>query len=89
MTYHFYATDTVSGCEKVGWRYVLTPEVMSWLSKNLRKRSSDDGRRYDYIKTYVEAAKYGFPPVRRQEIYKLGVNIYNEEDAMAFKLRWL
>ena len=89
MTYHFYATDTVSGWEKVGWRYVLSSEPISWLSKNLRKRSLDNGRRYDYIKIYVEAPKYGYPPRRRQKIYKIGVNIYNEEDAMAFKLRWL
>lgn len=83
MTHYFYAHVMSNGIRK-NWWHILDPDVVSWLSKNLRKRPTDDGRRYNYI----TISTIIWNPHRRKR-YNTGVKIYNEEDAMAFKLRWL
>lgn len=91
MTHFFYASQ-MSNCERKRWRYILNREVILWLSKNLRKRPTDDGRRYDYYKSYETVSEKSLRTNRRrikQKTYNIGVRIYNDEDAMAFKLRWL
>lgn len=91
MTHYFYAS-TMTNCKRKNWRYILNHEVILWLSKNLRKRPTDDGRRYDYYKSYETVSEKSLCTNRRrikQKTYNIGVVIYNEEDAMAFKLRWL
>ena len=84
MTYHFYAHRMSNGIKK-NWFSILDPNVVLWLSKNLRKRPTDDGRRYNYTTTSV-TKPFSY---RQRKRYNTGVKIYNEEDAMAFKLRWL
>ncbi len=83
MTTYFYAHEMSNGI-KTNWFYMLDPGVVLWLSKNLRKRPTDDGRRYNYISTST-TKPYSY---RLRIRYNTGVKIYNEEDAMAFKLRW-
>ena len=88
MTHYFYA-NAISNSEKRNWRSVLDREVVLWLSKNLRKRPIDNGRRYDYLKSSELISTRTFRKKQKRKTYNYGVRIYNEEDAMAFKLRWL
>lgn len=92
MTHYFYAATQISNSERKRWRYILNREVVLWLSKNLRKRPTDDGRRYYYLKSYETVSENSLRIDRgriQRKVYNIGVGIYNEEDAMAFKLRWL
>jgi len=84
MTHYFHASNMSNGIRK-SWWYMLNPDVVLWLSKNLRKRPTDDGRRYNYTTTSLTKPH----SYRQRKRYNIGVKIYNEEDAMAFKLRWL
>ena len=88
MTHYFYANDMIN-CKRELWHYYLNNEVVLWLSKNLRKRPTDNRRRYDYMKSYLPIAGRSLHQKQRRKAYNIGVIIYNEEDAMAFKLRWL
>ena len=83
MTHYFYAMD-MSNRKKKKWGYILNREVVLWLSKNLRKRPDDDGRRYKYVKSREGVSENRIRP----KTFNIGVRIYSEEDAMAFKLRW-
>ena len=88
MIHYFYANETTN-YERESWHHYLNNEVVLWLSKNLRKRPIDNGRRYDYIKWCLPIAGRSLYQKQRRKAYNIGVRIYNEEDAMAFKLRWL
>lgn len=90
MIHYFYANQ-MSNCERKSWRYILNRETVLWLSKNLRKRPTDSERRYDYFKAYETVSEKSRRVNQRikRKSYNIGVIIYNEEDAMAFKLRWL
>ena len=90
MIHYFYANQMLN-CERKGWRYILNRETVLWLSKNLRKRPTDGGCRYDYFKAYETVSEKSRRVNQRikRKSYNIGVIIYNEEDAMAFKLRWL
>ena len=77
-------------------RKKLNPQVIEWLSKNLRKRSTDKGRRYRYVdETYAVnstdlrglGVKRTIPGKRLR--FHVGVQIFDEQDVLAFKLRWL
>lgn len=77
-------------------RKKLNPQVIEWLSKNLRKRPTDKGRRYRYVdETYaVNNTDLRGLGVKRTITGKrlrfhVGVQIFDEQDVLAFKLRWM
>ena len=90
MTIFFYARDIPSCTDDYEYSYgrrLLNKDIIAWLSKNLRRRPGEKFRRYDYIRhqSLVWQRPRGHPPKR----FTVGVKIYNEEDVIAFKLRWL
>lgn len=89
---HYFNAHKMLNCKRIRWRYVLNREVVLWLSKNLRKRPTDDERRYNYYKSYETISENSLRVNRghiKRKVYNIGVLIYNDEDAMAFKLRWM
>lgn len=67
-------------------RPALSKAVITWLSKNLRKRPTDKGKRYKYIRS--RDSLKSFATGKQPKAHIIGVRIRSKEDAMAFKLRW-
>ena len=87
MSHVFWARDVYGSVYTVSGD-VLCKEVKDWLSRNLRKRPTDSRKRYRYKMTSVSVC--GKLPWHRKRVrHALGVEIYNDEDAMAFRMRWL
>ena len=84
--YYFHARD-VEGSDNLIFDYELSREVKLWLSRNLRKRAGGR-KRYNYLVARAPKVLSALYPSLGGKQYAVGVYIYNEDDAMAFKLRW-
>lgn len=85
MSETFWVFNLPENCYDENYKAILHPDVIKWLSINLRRRQYIHiTRRYRYIKTRRYITSTG-----KIKYYNIGVIIHNKEDAMAFKLRWL
>lgn len=81
----FWARE-IENSRQIESTQIVNLEVVKWLSKNLRKRPFDKHRRYRYInKTIVCWNVSSYRKIKA----KVGVRIYDQQDAILFKMRWL
>lgn len=78
----FLAKDIPSCSQKRLHNIILTDEIILWLSSNFRKRSSNTSKRYEYI------YRHSRHPLLKIK-YRIGVEIYDPQDALEFKLRFM
>ena len=75
----FLAKDIPSCSQKRFHNTVLTDEIVLWLSSNFRKRPNDKLKKYEYI------YRHSRHPLLKIK-YRIGVEIYDPQDALEFKL---
>jgi len=95
---YFYAYNLKNSIRTSYGRAFLNKKVIEWLSKNLRKTKNHQKRRYDYLKSsFLEHERIIFDGNESINIpmnyksglrYSYAIKIYNENDAIAFKMKW-